>query len=257
MWEDIDTGRVKAYIYLPDETRSTKQIKITGQEYRRLVKVLRLKVDDKVILFGDIDCEYTARIKNIGSKSLDLEVLSETRVPPISGPEIKLIQVLPKGNKMDFIIKKGTELGISSIYPIYSSRSIVRYDERKIEIKMEHWNKLARESARQSRQTRIPSINYPLKWAEFLNLSKYFKRNSLRIMLWENEKEKKLKTVLNCQPPEEIFVLIGPEGGFSQIEANEAKSCNFIPVVLGRRILRTETASLAILSVIQFTWGEL
>ena len=245
------------YIYFPDEIKGTKQIKITGSEYKRLVKVLRLKVDEEVILFGDFDYEYKTRIKNIGSKSLDLEVLSKNKVIPIPGPEIKLIQALPKRNKMDFIIKKATELGISSIYPIYSSRSIVRYNKKQLEIKMQHWKKITQESARQSRQTKTPSFNYPLEWTEFLNFSRNLHKNSLRIMLWENEKKKQLKAVLNCPPPEEIFILIGPEGGFSQIEANEAKSCGIIPVGVGRRILRTETASLAILSVIQYIWGEL
>jgi 16S rRNA (uracil1498-N3)-methyltransferase len=167
-------------------------------------------------------------------------------------------QGIPKGNKMDMIIQKATELGVSVLVPIKTERMIVRIESQQGAKKIERWRRIAREAARQSVRRTIPEIS-----EEIIDIQRFctlYHRCNLKLILWEEEKEKGLREVLNRDSisiPMDIAVIIGPEGGFSKEEIKIAKEFSFIPTGLGSNILSTETVALTILSIIQFRFGNI
>ena len=144
---------------------------------------------------------------------------------------------------MDFIVQKCTELGVSEIIPVVSERSVAKGE------KSGRWQKIAKEAAEQSGRALIPKIS---ALTDFKSLLKKKNEFDLALIPWELEKTNKLKAILQNSSPKNIIILIGPEGGFSSQEIEQAKAAGFIPVSLGKRILRAETAGLAILSMIMY-----
>jgi 16S rRNA (uracil1498-N3)-methyltransferase len=182
--------------------------------------------------------------------------LEETRPAPAteSGPRITLFQGIPKGDKLEFILQKCTELGVAGIVPFMACRSVARVPAVRLKEKLERWRRIVREAARQSNRTSVPEISFAWELVEVLRLAEH----PVKLLLWEEEQAGTLKKVLaQLSPPERIAVIVGPEGGLTAEEAASAVKCGFIPVSLGKRIVRTETAGLAIVTILQFYWGDM
>lgn len=252
-------------IYIEENELSIEQDRLlclTGDRARYMNKVLRLGVQDTVILFNESGMEYSCTISEIDGRRILLTVGEIKKVHRESNLDIVLCQALSKGKKMDFVIQKGTELGVKRFIPVVSSRSVSRHGTGEGMGKIGRWKKIALESARQSGRNFIPQIDDVVEFNELQdNLSGG--ANILKIIPWEEEKSTGLKSVLESltQNPlkkiKKVIILIGPEGGFSDEEVESSIKAGYIPVTLGKRILRTETAALAAVSIIQFCMGDM
>ena len=157
-----------------------------------------------------------------------------------------------KGDKMEMILQKGTELGINSFSPVWSERSIPAATSGRETKKRQRWQRIVTEAARQSRRPILPCCDPPRPLEAVLDDC----NAELKLMLWE-EGSQPLSQILKTEPPRDVALLVGPEGGFSPQEAEMARSHGFLPVHLGARILRTETAGFAVSAVLQYLYGDL
>lgn len=241
--------------FIPSQAFADGVVTITGDTFRHMVKVLRLKTGARLLLANGEGDEMEGVIQRIGRESLVI-ALEERRTAQETEacPRITLYQGLPKGDKMDLIVQKSTELGVAELVPFTAARSITRVRGERAEERVTRWQRIAREAARQSHRSTIPRISPAVDLAELL----LHTHHSLKLLLWEEEQTNRLKETLSTlPPPESIAVIVGPEGGLSSEEAEKAIKNGFIPISLGKRIVRTETASLVILSILQFYWGDI
>ncbi|MBU0502123.1 MAG: 16S rRNA (uracil(1498)-N(3))-methyltransferase [bacterium] len=228
----------------------TEQIPtISGQDAHQIKAVLRMKVGDELELLDGSGKVYFAKILEIKNDKVTTKILSTHRAETDQKVKATIAQCLPKHKKMDLIIQKCTELGVAKIIPTLSERSIAKGE------KLERWQKIAKEAAEQSGRGTLPEITNLTKFEDVLAQGKNYK---LALIPWELEKEKSLKASLSTHPSPHtpILILIGPEGGFSQKEVEQAQQAGFIPISLGKRILRTETAGLSILSMINYHFDQ-
>lgn len=228
-------------------------IKISGELFRHLKASLRVQKGEKIFCVDDEANRYTVEVTLIGRDALVGSIIEkEKRENPLS-THIHIAQAIPKGPKFDFIIQKSTELGVSRITPVISERSVVRLEETGIEDKLRRWRKIALEAAQQSNRLDVPDISHPVTLPEFLSS---FEKGDLNLLLWEGEKRQGIKDVLKgFQEVKNVVILIGPEGGFSAGEVGMAVAEGFIPVFLGELILRTETAPVVALTILQYEIG--
>lgn len=221
---------------------------ITGSDARQIQKVLRAKVGDKLIVCDGKSKSYEAEISDIKKESVSLNIIKELNEDTEPKVKITLAQCLPKGSKIDFIIQKSIELGVFDIIPVISERSVPDISGKE-EKKQERWQKIAKEAAEQSGRQIIPQIHSPISFDDLLKSENKY---DLKIIPWELEEEKSLKSVIGNREVysqvSNILVIVGPEGGFSQEEINKARESGLTPITLGKRILRTETAPIAVLS---------
>lgn len=228
---------------------------ISGELFRHISTVLRLKPGASLILADGCGHEAIAMIKDIGKEgvTLDLQPCYD-----VSGEEqtlsITLYQGLPKGEKLDLILQKATELGVSRVAPFNAERSVARLDSERLEKRLSRWERIVLEAARQSGRNSVPSVSFYGNVQEVLE----GEEGSLKLLLWEGEKEQRLReTIVKIEKPAAVAIIIGPEGGLTSAEAAQAVRAGYLPVTLGNRILRTETAGLAVVSILQYVWGDL
>ena len=239
---------------LPAQDAGTT-LTLSGDEGRYLSRVLRLAEGDSVTICTDGGLEYECSIKEIKGKSVIVSIDSLCRVERESPLDITLCQALPKGKKMDLILQKGTDLGVRRFVPFISSRSVSR-PAGETE-KSSRWSKIVLEAARQCGRNFIPKVEVPIPFDELLSsLSEINDDGVLKLIPWEGEEGEGIKSLAG-KDVQDVFLLIGPEGGFSEEEVVRAGQAGFKPVTLGRRLLRTETAGLATVSILQYLWGDM
>jgi len=223
-------------------------ISVIGEDVRHIRTVLRMQPGDLLLLLDGQGKEYTVRITTIEKTEIDTEVI-DRKERRTATPIVLLGQGLPKYDKMDWIVQKATELGVSSIVPLVTERTIVKIrDEEK---RVARWQKIAREAAMQCDRPDIPQIKTIRSFRDFIGTLTPGPQTVL-LMPWEEGTEP-VKDVLRKQKEvKHVVVLIGPEGGFSQAEAEAAGARGFHLVSLGPSILRTETAAVAVLSMIGY-----
>jgi 16S rRNA (uracil1498-N3)-methyltransferase len=238
--------------YVPQE-EIKEVIPLKARDLRYLIRVLRLEEGDEVEIFDGYGGRYLSRLFQEEGKWF-LKIYE--RLQPEPPPSLKLIlgQSLLKGEKMSFVIQKATELGVWEVIPILSLRSVpLLEEEESIVLKQKRWQRIAEEASRQSNRATVPQIRNPLRLEEFLPQAR-----GLKIAFWENsrlplrEVLKEIKTI-----PQEVTLLIGPEGGFSEREAVKIEENGFHLCSLGPRILRAETAALSALTLIQHHFGDM
>ena len=228
---------------------------LSGDEGKYLSRVLRLVEGDRLTICTDGGLEYECSIKELRGKSVIVSIDSLCKVDRESPLDITLCQALPKGKKMDLILQKGTELGVRRFVPFISSRSVSRPEGGPG--KSSRWSKIVLEAARQCGRNFIPKVEMPIPFDELLSsLSEIKDDGVLKLVPWEGEEAKGIKSLAG-KDVHDIFLLIGPEGGFSEEEVARAGEVGFKPVTLGRRLLRTETAGLATVSILQYLWGDM
>ncbi|MBU0672256.1 MAG: 16S rRNA (uracil(1498)-N(3))-methyltransferase [Candidatus Margulisbacteria bacterium] len=223
---------------------------ITGTDVHQIRDVLRLKPGDELELLDGSGKIYFSKITEMKKDKITCEILEHRTSNVERRTQVAIAQCLPKAKKMDLIIQKCTELGAHKIIPTLSERSIAKGE------KLERWKKIAKEASEQSGRTTIPEIAPLTNFAEVLKQKKDY---DLALIPWELEQEQTLKSVLTTAlrtPSTTILILIGPEGGFSQKEIDLAKEAGFTPISLGKRILRTETAGLAIMAMINYQYDQ-
>ena len=215
------------------------------------LRVMRVKVGDFLILFNGDGFEYRGRISDINKKTINVEILSKEKNNNESPIIINLFQSISSNEKMDMVIQKATELGVSSIQPIFTSRSTVKLSLDRIKKRLIHWRQVSISACGQSGRSKIPTIKSPIGFDRFVE---GITTNSLNLLLHpDNSKE---SSNLPNKYSGDINIFIGPEGGFSQDEVLLLKKQNCINIQLGSRILRTETAPLAIIAILQYKYGD-
>ena len=231
------------------------EVALTGDLFHHMAHVLRLKKGSPVCLVDNNGREYSGKIQRIERESLSVLLEGGPRhgaARPM--PAITLFQGLPKGDKLELIIKMCTELGVAGIVPFSASRSVARVSPARLGEKLERWRRIAVEAARQSGRSEVPDVTFAGGLEESLALVDH----PMKLIFWEGEEEGSLKRVLTGRnTPERVAVLVGPEGGLSAEEVASCLKKGFVPVSLGRRILRTETAGPAILAILQFNLGDM
>lgn len=243
-----------AQFYVPHPQIKDAILKVEGDEVKHIRKVLRLKRGDEVFIFDGSGQEYEGTIVEEGSFSVSIKVRNRFFSPTEPNLSITLAQSLLKGEKMDYLIQKATELGVKRIVPFISSRSIPLLEKAKRLERQQRWEKIAIGASKQCGRGVLPQIDPPGDYPQILES---VPTESLRLILWEKGGEKLKEILKKLKRENEIFFIVGPEGGLSQEEVEEAKKANFIPITLGERILRSETASLCLLSILQYEWGDM
>lgn len=226
-------------------------LKITGPAHRHLVRVLRLAVGDEVVVFNGVGEEADASLVRVEAAFAEL-ILGTRRQRPASPTQIVLLQAVAKGDRMDLILQKTTELGVAQIWPVITSRSVVRLNAETAAGKQKRWQTIVQEAARQCGRADVPFVQTPLPLSEALAASTTLRR----FVLWEGERGQPL--VSSVSPSEtSVALLVGPEGGLSETEVAQASEADFEPVSLGPRILRTETAAIVAVALVQAATGGL
>jgi len=224
------------------------EVSVGGKEASYLIRVLRARVGDEVTLIGEGGRSWLSKIESIKGKEIRLSIKKE--IEPLKEPSIKvrLLQGILKAQKMDLVVQKAVELGVSSIVPIITDRTIVTETK-----KAKRWQDIALEATRQCGRTIIPVVEEPIRLRDF-----FLKRCPVSgIVFWE-EGGLPLKDALKAlSPKNEIYILIGPEGGLSREEVEGASRCGLKVATLGRRLLRAETASISALTIVQFFLGDI
>ena len=229
---------------------------VRGVDARHIINVLRLKPGDRIGLFDGTGKQYEARISTLSSAKVEVSVLGSFD-PGVESPlELVVAQSFLKEGKMDDLIRKLTELGISRWIPFISGRSVPRPDEKRIVARTLRWEKIAKEAAKQCKRVKITRIGKMVSIEEILASEKDF---DLKIVFWENEKNPLDQKSLTAEHNDlkRILVMFGPEGGFEVNEIEKAKESGFITAGIGPRILKAETATICACALIQFLFGDM
>ena len=205
-----------------------------------------MKPEEELLISVKGDWDYLCKIVDIETDRVNLKVLEsmEQRELPVN---ITLLQGIPKSDKLEMIIQKAVELGVNEIIPVKTKRVVVKIDEKKADAKVSRWNAIAESAAKQSKRSIIPKVYEPMSIDNALEIVKDF---GVKLIPYENADgiDKTRKILDNMDKTKNIAVFIGPEGGFEESEVERIKNSGFEVITLGKRILRTETAGLALLS---------
>lgn len=214
-------------------------------------RALRLNVGDNAIIFNGDGFDYECTLTSVKKNAVTATITGANAISNESPLDITLLQGISSGDRMDFTIQKAVELGVKKIQPINSQRSVVKLTQDRAEKRIEHWQNIAISACEQSGRAFVPKVLPPLSLENWLSQNPH--NNTLRILL--NPVGAKRLTEIQ-KPDSTIELLIGAEGGLSQGEIDLATSQSFQSIVLGPRILRTETAALTAISVMQSLWGD-
>lgn len=241
--------------FVKNENIFKDDITIEGEDVQHITRVLRLKEGDKVVLCDQHGTDYNVSIEYITKNSVRTSIID--KVPSKGEPSIEVVlyQGIPKSTKMDLIIQKCTEMGITRIVPVFTARTVVRLESEKDEAKkVARWTKIAEEAAKQSARGIVPQIDMPMNLEQALKDSK---KLDVVLIPYEWEEDMSVKAALQGKAPKGVGFFVGPEGGFDTFEIDKAKQNNVVPVTLGNRIMRTETAGFAMLTCIMYEYGQM
>lgn len=229
---------------------------ISGPEARHISRVLRMKRGDHFILMERKGARFEAVIEFSGPKELRVRLVGVLPTPSSSPVDIILCQALLKSRAMDYLIEKSSELGVNEIIPFFSERTVIRDVRYNAEGRARRWREIAQGAATQSDRIKPAKICLPVPFREVTD--RYQNDDGMKIILWEREESTDLKRLLRSPPSYARFIgMVGPEGGFTSTEIGMAGKAGFMPVSVGRRILRAETAAVTLVSIVQYEWGDL
>ncbi len=230
---------------------------ISGSEARHIKTVLRLKPGDEIELVDGGNVIYTARIHSFLPGQVTVDLIRQRQSMSEPSVQITVAQAYLKDSKMDALIRDLTELGIAAWIPFISERSVPRPDQKRLDSRKGRWQKIAQESLKQCRRCHMLRVEPATSFDKVLKASQSF---DLKIIFWENETRPLREAIAQWQTGgvvHSIFLLLGPEGGFSSREVEQAAAYGFQPVSLGPRILRAETATITACALIQYLFGGL
>jgi len=232
--------------YFVEKMDDNHIVTLSDKDSYHIQKVMRMNIKDKI----EVVLEKTVYICEIISidKNVKAKICWELSEDNTLGYSVVLVQSLVKEQKMDMILQKCTELGVSGIYPYQAERSIVKAFGKESK-KIERWNSITKEASEQSKQNKVPFVGNILSLQELCNLEGF----DYKFLCTLNEKEKSLKKVLsNLKKGAKMIIVVGPEGGFTLHEEESLMNAGFHPISLGKSVLRTETAGMFFLSVIRY-----
>lgn len=242
--------------FVKNKQINEKKIEILGDDIKHIKNVLRKEIDDEIeICDQETEKVYICKIKKMGNEKIEAYVEKEIESYE-DGIKVDIYQGLPKSDKMELIIQKSVELGVNTVIPVAMKRCVVKINPKDEIKKIERWQKIAESAAKQSGRNTIPKIENIIKIEDIVKKANKY---DIIIVAYENEKNNKLKKELlnikkssNKSSKISIAVVIGPEGGLEEMDVELLKQNGAKVVTLGKRILRTETVALNILSIIQY-----
>ena len=240
---------------LAPERRRDDRVTFDRDESHHLARVLRLKAGDTVVAVDGSGREFTVRLERVAPEAAGTIVSIATRTTE-SRFAITLVQALPKGDKLEAVIRAATELGVARVAPALTARTIVRLDAARVASRLARWQRVAREAAKQCGRSELPVIDAPRALAEWI--AEPTDDRTLRLCLWEEERVPLAETFSAIEAtPMGAVVIVGPEGGLSPDEVDSARRAGWHIAGFGPRLLRTETAGPAAIAVLQFRFGDL
>jgi len=245
---------VRRFTIAPDR-RGGDRVTYDRDESHHLARVLRLRAGATVIAVDGTGRDYTVRLDTVGMETTGTIIAVATRDTESPFP-ITLVQGLPKGDKLDMVIRAATELGVTRMAPALTARTVVRLDASRAAARVARWQRVAREAAKQCGRSRLPVIEAPRALGEWL--TDPVDAGALRLCLWEEARAPMADLLASlASPPSSAIVVVGPEGGLTPAEADTARSAGWHIAGFGPRLLRTETAGPAVIAALQFTYGDL
>ncbi|WP_434387179.1 16S rRNA (uracil(1498)-N(3))-methyltransferase [Melittangium boletus] len=242
---------IRLLVPLPEHAPS--EVTLSGDRRHYLLHVLRLAEGDALEVFDGAGRAFDARVAAVEPETVRL-TLGEARSTP-AARAVHILQGLPKGDKLEWVLQKGTELGAAAFHPVATARSVVKLDPKRAEDRTSRWMKIVEEAARQCRRNDVPLVHPPRPLVE---AARALAPGTLLLVLDEEESAAPLGELFRASAPgTPVALVIGPEGGLAREEVGALQALGARPVTLGRRILRTETAALAALTVMAHLDGEL
>ena len=243
------------HFFVEQEQIGAELISVTGSDVNHIKNVLRMKPGETVLISSRTGGDYLCKVAEIQPEEVQMEIL-EARESKMELPaRIHLFQGLPKGDKMELIIQKAVELGVYRIIPVDTRRTVVRLDAKKGESKVKRWNAISESAAKQSKRSLIPEVSGVMSFKDALAETKDYGLKMIPYECAEGMGQTR-ELIKRAQAGMDIAVFIGPEGGFEEDEIEKAQAAGVLPVTLGKRILRTETAGLCILSALMLQLEE-
>ncbi len=234
---------------------SGESITITGEDVNHIKNVLRLKIGEEILVSDGRGRDYKCEISAFESDAVFANILDITDNFAELSTEVTLFQGYPKGDKFELIIQKTVELGVTRIVPVMTKRTIVKLDDKKAAKKVERYNAIAESAAKQSGRGVIPEVTMPVTFAKALEMAKALDMNIIPYEEAEGVAYSK-GVIKDVKGKKSLGIFIGPEGGFAADEVEAAMEAGAKAITLGHRILRTETAGLAVMSIIMFKLEE-
>lgn len=239
------------HFFVPEENLLDGRIIIRGDDVNHIRNVLRMALGEKLAISCGKGVEYICAVEELQEDAVTARILEEQATESELPVSITLFQSLPKSDKMEFVIQKAIELGVSRVVPMRTKRCVVKLDERKEQKKLARWQAIAEAAAKQSGRGMIPEIERIADFEQALQMAAQYDMVLIPYELCDNMPES-VTVVQRAAEGKSIGIFIGPEGGFERGEVEQAVNGGAVPISLGKRILRTETAGLAILSVLMF-----
>lgn len=239
-------------LYINDKLESGRTIELDGERAHYLGRVLRLQEGAALTVFNGEDGEFAATVSGISKSSVMVDVENYLETATESPLRLHLVQGISRGERMDYVVQKATELGVKRISPVFAAHGVVRLDAVRTARRRDHWQRVAESACEQSGRIRPPLIDQPVSLNDWFG-AKTSDADIDLILL-----PRAATALTSLKPPRtKVCLLIGPEGGFSHDEYEDALAAGIKAVSLGPRILRTETAAAAAIAVVQSMWGDL
>lgn len=247
-------------LFTPGPLAVGQLVDLDDQATRRLRDVIRLRVGDGVVLFDGTGGEYRGVIRSLAAQGMQVALEAFDPVERESPLAVTLLQGLSRGERMDYVAQKSAELGVMRMQPVVTRYTQVRLAPEKASRRQQRWQQIAFSASEQCGRTRVPEVGLPLPFDQALAAVPAGDAPIVRLML-DPDARQSLSGLLagytGAVPPAGAVLFIGPEGGLSSQEVQEAEQAGFMPVGMGPRILRTETAPVAALALLQSHWGDL
>ncbi len=238
------------FFVTPSQVKGEK-IYVEGMDVNHMKNVLRMRCGEELMVSDGNNLKYRCSVEGYEEEQAVLRILEEMDVDTELSSRIYLFQGLPKQDKMELIVQKAVELGVYRVIPVSTRRAVVRLDQKKAGKKAERWQQIARSAAKQAKRGYVPEVAFPMSYREALEAARELDVILIPYELAKDMKETK-EIIERIRPGKSVGIFIGPEGGFEKEEVELALEYGAMPVTLGRRILRTETAGMAMLAVLMF-----
>ncbi len=239
-------------LFIRSELQSGQSLALDSEQAHYLGRALRLRPGDSLTIFSAQSGEFTATLTSMGKSEAEIAVSSAVATATESLLKVHLVQGVSRGERMDLVVQKATELGVKRISPVLTEYGVVKLEGGRANKRREHWQKIAESACEQSGRTRPPLIDEPLPLKTWFGSKTSETDVDLILKLNADTSMASLKA-----PTTKVCLLIGPEGGFSENEYEDAEVSGFKAVSLGPRVLRTETAAIAAITVAESLWGDL
>lgn len=242
-------------LFVPADCVEGTTVRLSGQQARRAFHVLRLREGDPVRILDGEGMEHEARVCLSSSHEVAAEIMSSRRCGSEPVTRVTLLQAIPKGTRMDLVVEKCTEIGVHRIVPIITDRTVVRPDRQSAESRQRRWREIARQATEQCGRNTVPDVAAPARFPEAL--SRLGNQDACVVLSECGAVASLAKALGEVSPSSSVALLVGPEGGFTEDERQCAVGHSFVPVGLGSRILRSETAGIVAVALTLWLTGNL